>query len=439
MHRLYLTFVFMALSLIAPLSHAGTCPANTDCVPYLHTRWCHRLPVHCDQSTPAPFFCPELGSIPAQHGVRSYTEQLNDTITAYTTPSSCGTGYASGTIGTDATPETCGGGVGGVFGPTSCTKTVNLNMVQPDGLVQVLVVGAGKQRSPFCPSGFTPGPNSCERPRVACCDLTKHPVLPFAQEKRLSATDFTGAGGLDWVRYYNSQSRHSRHSLEIESTTLLGPHWATNWEARLDVQSVDSLRVLRPDGTQTQFSLTAGLWTAWKGEPVTLTAISGAPAGSPAWLYRDQQNRLEAFASDGRLLYIEYLDGRRFDLSYNATNRLQRITARDGRSLNLIWNTFYEGVNPVFVRLTKVQFPDGHEVSYSYNAGNVGTSRLVSVFDAIGTRATYLYNDTGSTFTGVDKDYLITGILDPAGQRYSTYKYDNQRQSDRIGLDRRCS
>ncbi len=286
-------------------------------------------------------------------------------------------------------------------------------------------------RNTYCPTGWNLTFERingiaffhCYRNRVVDCDgncPTAQPVLPFAQEKRLKAVDSASGDGLDVVRFYNSQSRRSAYP---QSDSMFGPRWAMNWETTLELVVTGNVRILRPDGTQIQFSLAGGVWSPWKGEASTLTAVAGAPEGAAAWLLRDRDDRVEAFTSAGLLLYVEHRDGRRFDLQYDANNRLQRVmSARDGRSIEFVWGAIYEDSIARFTRLLGVTTPGGVEIAYNYDTAY---GRLESVTDSSTTRTTYLYNEPAySTYTKDDRFYTITGILDPSGHRYSTYRYD---------------
>jgi RHS repeat-associated protein len=421
--------LLIALSLFAQIASAYTytCPAGKECVQMQPTQWCHQIFAASCVSPAASNQCPEVTSSGFVGG-RSYEQQTTASIQS----AICGgAGYTAGIIIGPAATEYFPGDPSAVSWKYQLWSARMWHPADPPGSNGSIATWQYyAYRNWYCPAGW----NStfeyingyavwhCEHTRVSACEgncPTQNPVRPFAQEKRLTVADFSGGGGLDVVRRYNNQSRYPA---DPQAASMLGPRWSTNWESRLEPNGASNVRVLRPDGTQIQFSLSGGLWSPWQGETSTLAAVAGAPEGTAAWLFRDRNDRVEAFAADGRLLYVEQRDGSRFDLQYDTNSRLQRVTDRDGRSIDFEWGTIYDGTVARFTRLVGVTTPDGSEITYHYEPAY---GRLESVADPTSTRATYLYNEPAlSTYTREDKYYTITGILDPSGQRYSTYRYD---------------
>ena len=419
--------LYTACGLFAPAMSVATpatpmeCPANHECTEPSFSQWCHGAgPTSC--GTGAFETCDDLVSNPLATGTRTFTEQV---VNNFALEYLCN-GFASSAVSTPTSGEMCFNCAWRPGYEVQKIQLWNIHLVFPDGHESDVGRSPQAERSMTCQPGFdlvsygNAAMNAqkfrCQKARIATCDPncpTGKPVLPFAQEKLLTTVDFEQAG-FELTRRYNSQSRAFQ---DAPQGTSFGPKWSSNWELRLLVDDLNEVRALRRDGTQITFSLNAGQWLAWKGEPTKLIAIGGSPPDGVVWKIEDPSGALESYDLSGRLLSIGHIDGRRFELTYDSGGYLADVSARDGRKISFAQTTY-----GATVRITSAALPDGTTIVYGYNDWG---SRLETVADGQGLRGTYVYNEPGnSAYTGSDRAYLLTGIVDPSGQRYSTYKYN---------------
>ncbi len=398
---------------------ALSCPANKECVPVSSTPWCWAMPNSGCGVQPPGDFCPER----ATPGFRSYEAQMDWQIVNLIACS----GYVSGSTIGPYNAEICTGG-SGVLTPTSCSQTWRVSLTSSNGNSVEQHPSGVRQRFFYCPAGYSTNSTQgrCERERVPCdgCEgegssgantLVGNPISPYSQEKRLAVTDHSGSGGPSLTRYYNSQSPHQPEEPGSTSPLPFGPNWSSNWHASLRIDST-TMRALRPNGTQVQFTQSGGNWTAWQGETMVLYPVSPPAADGTAWTLTLSNDTVEGYDTDGKLLHRTARDARRFTLEYDVQGRLESVRSDSGRALNFTWS----GVSGAD-RIASVETPDGTTLSYAYDPIY---TQLTIVSDSLGPRVTYLYGEPAfSASVQYINNYLLTGVLDASGSRYATYRY----------------
>ncbi len=327
-------------------------------------------------------------------------------------------------------------------------------------------------------------PNKCIiRPRTAaeCGDcegraqsappavIRGNPVALGTGSKILSEQDYSTADGLLTVdRFYRSKQR----GVEVVSTTEIagfGEHWHGVVPGRLTIASqtggMNRLEYLNTDGTSDLFLAppdNASSWTFTKDaisrRRMTIVAIPPAPAtrltyfrDDPAVpngpgevrmdlpsgeyvLYRranayhpgDDLRHLvpvERGMPNGYKLFYDYPDIGEFP---------NRVRDSLNRELNLTWqqvaysDDYAPDTGHVAKVITAIALPDGTSLAYTYEGAATATiagkrDRLATVTRKAADGSTlwgrtYLYEDT-------NYPYALTGMLDQAGQRLSTYTY----------------
>jgi RHS repeat-associated protein len=120
----------------------------------------------------------------------------------------------------------------------------------------------------------------------------------------------------------------------------------------------------------------------------------------------DVNDTIETYDAAGRLLVITTREGRTKTIGYDASGRLTAVTDQFGHALTISYNAS----NRVSTATT-----DATTVSYSYDTQN----RLSLVTYPDTTTRQYLYENTAFP-------NALTGAIDEAGLRFSTWVYDTQ-------------
>jgi YD repeat-containing protein len=244
-------------------------------------------------------------------------------------------------------------------------------------------------------------------PNGRCPQTVGNPIDPATGVKFQKERDYTGADPmpLQFERFYNS--------FGAGRGAALGSAWHHTFDRSLTVvsligsgQSLLTVRVNRPDGQVLAFQNSSGTWQTDGDTSTTLTG--NATSG---YTYTDDNDTVEAYDVDGRLLSIRTRSGITQTLNYNGLGQLASVTDAFGRTLTL---GYY--ANGLLNTLTD---PAGGLFTYGYDA----TNRLISVsYPDLQVRQ-YLYNESAYT-SGANLPNALTGIIDESGQRLATYTYD---------------
>lgn len=245
-------------------------------------------------------------------------------------------------------------------------------------------------------------------------------------------SDSNQSGG--WISEY---SRSLSLSASLYGSGYVKHYTETSfgWIPRPDgkfTPSQDFFHANRPDGRSIYWKRDGGRFTN-EGEPDEWAQKIAPPSGPEYWIYYSAStSEVEQYSADGRrLISLQTHDGSRRVMNYsdggnaflalddsgNATStpipggKLVEVADQFGRNLRF----FYD----LKGRIAKVSAPDSQFVRYSYSqAGD-----LVRVSYPDGSSKNYLYNETGLVVYPRSPG-LLTGTVDEAGGRFSTFQYD---------------
>jgi len=187
----------------------------------------------------------------------------------------------------------------------------------------------------------------------------------------------------------------------------LGRGWSHNWQHALAVAGDGTVTVSGPGGSRRVFqpdSRSAGRYFTQPGDHATLT-----PLGGGAFTLREPAGLLRAFRADGKLDYVQDLNGNRITCGYSgslltslthssgqqltigyAGNRIQGITDHLGRQTVLA----YDGANE---HLLTAQYYDGRTATYQYQSllASAAAHALIEVANSCCTRRYFTYDAQG--------------------------------------------
>ena len=196
--------------------------------------------------------------------------------------------------------------------------------------------------------------------------------------------------GLSWVRYYNSNN--------LEHIGL-GAGWKTVFHHRLELKD-SKINIRRGHGHGETWDNNSG---QLNGDPDSKYTLTQQQDG---FLLGRKNGVIETYDAKGVLQSIQKPSGQITLLQYDTQDRLSTVTGPYGHKLTIGYDRYS--------RILQVELPDGEIISYQYN----GMFRLGSVTYPDDTTRIYHY-DNGDTTR-----FLLTGITDENGSRYSTFAYD---------------
>lgn len=234
-----------------------------------------------------------------------------------------------------------------------------------------------------------------------------NPVSPANGVKTETEVDYQGSGPfpLRFVRTYLSY---------LPNGSPVGHKWNSNYHQRLRfpdgttaMAPPEAVLVQRRDGGWQQYVYRSGTYSGSADVPERLERLTDGLGRTTQWRLRNNDDETESYDADGRLQSIESRTGLRHTLSYAADGLLERVTDSFGRSLAFEHDAMTHQV-------TAVIDPELRRISYTYDAG-----ALVRVDYPDTTSRRYHYETPGWPT-------LLTGITDGRGQRYASWKYDEQ-------------
>lgn len=274
---------------------------------------------------------------------------------------------------------------------------------------------------------------------------------------------------LKFLRTYYTLSQYQDKSGWV-GTGDFGPGWISNYDMRIVSGCVDSSGKLTLVPLQSCSTTSDVAWISEQGNPVLFTHQSSPPGFSPpssfpaarlvdngsTFVLRLPGNIIYTFWHDssshnGRLQSIREPHGESIQFSYDSNGRLlnasttlasgntgtfsftrndhnlvSKITASDGKSINLVYAYAYDASNNL---ISSTDF-DGHATTYQYNSGQAGTSAanlLTSITDPIGRIKAFNYYQNGKVFEETDHGGAVTSFqYAPYIQdRYSRVTYPN--------------
>jgi RHS repeat-associated protein len=300
---------------------------------------------------------------------------------------------------------------------TGCTSTSR------DGLTLY------RRRAVSCPNGYTPNAttNLCDPP--AGIDPTKNnntcnagcngtdPINSATGALVVNESDYAEPNGnLHLDRTYTS-------TLGLFDATSLGAQWRSNYDRRITVVtsgSTTTATAYRPNGDRYHFALNNGQWVPDQDVALALTMSSPSPGVYTNIVLIDTDGTKETYDSNGLLTQIIPLDQRTLTLTHSGIY-ISKVTDQHGRSLTFSYGQIaYQNQT----QLTEVDTPDGLAIKYGYDNSNgnlISVSYASTVNGQLVTQTrSYVYGENGA------HAYAMTGLVDEASQRYTSWAYDAQ-------------
>lgn len=289
-----------------------------------------------------------------------------------------------------------------VSGPNSCELSLVVRVPSEWSSPRTLTRGWPVYTQLACPDGSLTPDNVCTpRPPVQACTVA-YPVIPGTGTKILVENDSASAE-LPLTRAYRSFV-----TFGINAGT---GKWLFNWQRALDTNiarfQTPQVSAWRDDGSILYFQKNGAVWSTASSSD-TLQAVIDGNGATTGWLYKvGQTGVVETYDADGRLQSVRERNGRTTQLAYDASKRLTTVTAPSGRALTFAYDA--SG------RVATVTAPDGAVTKYAYNASGM----LTTVTWPDNNNRQYVYENTRFPTA-------LTGVIDEAGVRYTTYAYDDR-------------
>ncbi|WP_175537065.1 RHS repeat domain-containing protein [Ralstonia sp. NFACC01] len=289
-----------------------------------------------------------------------------------------------------------------VSGPNSCELSLVVRVPSEWSSPRTLTRGWPVYTQLACPDGSLTPDNVCTpRPPVQACTVA-YPVIPGTGTKILVENDSASAE-LPLTRAYRSFV-----TFGINAGT---GKWLFNWQRALDTNiarfQTPQVSAWRDDGSILYFQKNGAVWSTASSSD-TLQAVIDGNGATTGWLYKvGQTGVVETYDADGRLQSVRERNGRTTQLAYDASKRLTTVTAPSGRALTFAYDA--SG------RVATVTAPDGAVTKYAYNASGM----LTTVTWPDNNIRQYVYENTRFPTA-------LTGVIDEAGVRYTTYAYDDR-------------
>jgi YD repeat-containing protein len=157
--------------------------------------------------------------------------------------------------------------------------------------------------------------------------------------------------------------------------------------------------------------MSESIWVNQQADGDTLVQLTDSNDEPIGWQFLTEDDTVENYNINGRLLNISSRDGRIQTLSYDANENLISVNDDTGRDLTFT----YDGSN----RITTIIDPAGGLYRYAYDS----VGNLMSVTYPDNKIRTYHYNEQAYT-SNTDLPNALTGVTDENGVRYATYTYD---------------
>ena len=271
-----------------------------------------------------------------------------------------------------------------------------------------------RSRELYCPVGYTRrdksnGDLQCVKPMSDYCPAVGNPVAPISGAKLQTEVDYRagGIGGLEFVRYYNSQG-YFRVAAEGNELPVIGERWRHSYQRSLHFYTDQTYALgaaKRPNGAVLFFDAAGKELHNRGGGAARLVAIS-PPTGTPAvaWQLKLVDDSVESYDASGRLLSILTRSGQTTTMGWTG-NQLTSVTDPFSRSLSLSYDT--KG------RIQTLTQPDSQTVGYVYDDAD----RLIFATYPGSVAREYHYELAAPYLS------LLTGITDENEVRYATFSY----------------
>jgi len=242
-----------------------------------------------------------------------------------------------------------------------------------------------------------------------------NPCHPTTGVKSLAEPDFQSPT-LQLTRYYQSKTIYRDYA-------AMGRGWSHNYSERILPFIAEAKRHIDGRGHVERYHcVDSPACSLYRAESASGKLLKPLASG---WRLLDPAGTLKTFDADGRLVRIEQRGGAYglLTLSYTADDAVDTVTDQQGRSLKFNYNA--DGL------VESVLLPAGDSIHYQYERpahvpAHVGwNQRLVKVIREDLSERTYHYEDRNLDGTPRG-EFLVTGITDENGVRFSTYIYDER-------------
>ncbi len=293
--------------------------------------------------------------------------------------------------------------------------------------------GQGCRADTFCTAPFQYNVDTlvCEIPfdkeenNGKQCPAEGNPINVATGNKFEVVRDYVGAGPspLMFERTYNSD-------ISVK-TKRIGEHWQHNFDKAIEVLDNITVKLHLGDGSALiyelqNFTTNKSIWEADTNITHIVTGIldNSTDRNTIEWEVKTNQNTVEKYNADGKLISITYLNGNIQTLSYDISvanggdgnpDTLDLISDSYGRQLKLSYD--------ISSNIQSLEDPAGQVYTYSYDSntnlisasypdetpGNTSDNPVI----------TYHYGENNSPI------HALTGITDEKGNRYATWEYDS--------------
>jgi YD repeat-containing protein len=225
--------------------------------------------------------------------------------------------------------------------------------------------------------------------------------------------DYLSSGWLSFRRFYNSDTN-------VVSGTN-GWHWRNNYDRALLITGnpASSISAIRPDGLMEVFTK---INNEWVGDPSVHDQLVEDDSSRGGYILSvTGVHHHESYNAYGVLQSVADQSGNGITLSYSNSSTPSTVAPTTGLLLSV---TDYSGRRLQFIytsdrQMSNVVLPGGGVLSYTYDA----SGRLVSVQYPDGSGRQYKYNEE-SLAGGANLLLAMTGVIDEAGVRYNSTKYN---------------
>lgn len=227
-----------------------------------------------------------------------------------------------------------------------------------------------------------------------------HPVHTLADN--VDASVEAPGLGLSFGRIYTNEIL-GRYELGV-----FGRGWHAPWDERLVVQPDGLAYITGPAMTQRRFQpnrrggFGPNVYSAEVGDDATFS-----PDANGGYNLREADGVLRHFRPDGRIDYLQDLNGNRISTTYTG-GQLTRLTHSSGQFLSIAYNTAG--------RISGITDSEGETTQYTYDAAN---DHLLSVRYNDGRTVRYTY----STGAGPAREHALTSVQESSGVT-RTFDYD---------------
>jgi uncharacterized protein RhaS with RHS repeats len=309
-----------------------------------------------------------------------------------------------------------------------------------------------------CPFGA-----NCREERQCSADhpSTPNPISIGSGAKFLAANDYRSATGLAFTRHYSSASVRmpseelGQHGGVLETRGMPSPgRFGTNWRHSHQASLLigfdrSAIFATRPDGRVLLLRKQGARWVPTEGASAELTELTIGSAGGSTTVYRlalPNENRLETYSMAGYLLTSHAPDGTGVSYIYSdGTNGAQTgaggylIDAAGTPTTTVLRNGLllyaidhlgrrmrFDYTDASRLLLARVVVGDEAVVRFEYGASAAGCVPCATLNRAVyadGTAVEYRYDEQGQVVANSPRG-LLTSIIDEAGNRFASYKYD---------------